>query len=165
MREQTDFIAAARANADREKAGLEHTIRTDRTQSFFSRDAGSAGSFLEGIFLTALLAMVPFIAFLGLAIWAFSTPGDSQNSAWLFLGLSFAVPFFVLIRATKSKSEANISMLTDMTMAFWSGIFPIVLFSALAVLAVATILGISFKEALGLCIVVGLGLAVLIASR
>jgi len=165
MSEKTDFIAAAKANAEREKLDLERTIAVDQTQSFFARSSEPKGSLLEGLFLTILLAAVPFIAFMGLAMWAFSSPGDTQNSAWLFLGLSIAIPIFVLIRAMKSKSEANVSVLTDMMMAFWSGVFPIVMFAALAVLAVASFLGISFKAALALCIVAGLGLAFLMSAR
>lgn len=155
MSENTDFIAAAKANSEREAQELEHAIETDRTRRFFQREEFSIGSLFEGMFLIALLALVPFIAFAGLALWSFGPWSDNQTAPWVFFAMAVIIPIFVFTRAMKSKSEANVSFLADMVGAFWTGVFPFVLFGGIAVFALATWLGVSFQIALGILFLAG----------
>lgn len=156
MDESKDFIAAVRENAAAENAELDREIALDRTQGFFARDREKAGNFLEGIFLSWLLALVPIIALIGLVVWAFEFSGDSRSAPWVFFSLAGLVLVFVFYRSLTSKSSASVSLLTDMMQTFWMGIFPIILFVTLAVLGVASWLSIPFQAALALLFIVAI---------
>ena len=156
MDESKDFIAAAKEKAAAEKAELDREIALDRTQGFFARERETAGSFFEGVFLSWLLALAPIIALIGLVIWAFEFSGDSGSAPWVFFSLAGLVLVFVFYRGLKSKNSSSVSLLADMMATFWMGIFPIILFVALAVLGVASWLSIPFQAALALLFVLAI---------
>lgn len=156
MTESTDFIAAAKAKSQQDKDDLQRAVKTDRTARFFATDSFGLQSLFEGMFLAFLLALVPFLAFAGLAIWSFGAWSDHDGAPWIFAGLSVAIPILVLVLALKSKSDTSASILADMMGAFWTGVFPYILVGCLIVFAIATWLGVSFQVALGLLVIVGI---------
>ena len=158
MGQKTDYISAAREHARRERDELERTIRAERALRYFRRDDGSFRNLFEGMLLLSLMALVPFLAFAGLALWSFGAWSDKGGTPWIFLGLALAIPVFVVIRALKSKSSATSGVLADMVARFWSGVFPILLAGAVVVFALASWLSVSFQAALGLLVLGGIAL-------
>ena len=156
MDKKKNYIADAQEKAAREHIEPDKEMWGDRTRSSFAREKIALGGFLEGFFLSSLLALVPLIALAGLVIWAFGFSNDSEIGAWVFFGLAALIYLFVMSRALKSKHSSNVSLLAGMMETFWMGVFPIILIGVLVVLGIASWLAISFQAAFALLCVLGL---------
>ncbi len=159
MNDNRDYITEAKAKAHDEKRDVDRAIQTDRTHSFFRKRTVSIAGVFEGMFLTALMALVPFLVFAGLAMWSFNATEDGVTMSWVFVLLAVAIPLFVLFRALTSKTDEPAEMLTDLIGGFWVGVFPYLLVGGLVVLAIATWLGVSVLLVLGILCVGGVILA------
>lgn len=154
-----DFISEARDKAEQDQRDLARDIETDRTARFFSRDTSTWSDLFEGLFLTTLIAIVPFLAFAGLALWSFNSLGKDSSVHWVFVFFALAIPVLVLYRALKSKSDVPASVLADMIGGFWTGVFPFLLIGGLAVFGLAAWLGVPVQVALGILIIGGILIA------
>lgn len=147
MSKNKDYIAEANAKSAMEASELDSSIDTDGVDPW-------RGSFLgvgrRGLVLSLLLVL----GIAGVAIWAFGWWDEGDVAALLIVAAAIAFFNFLFVSLRTPKSKNSVSLLSDFVASFWTGVFPMLLIGAIAVFALAMWLGVSFKIALGILVVV-----------